>query len=319
MNNCKHDTIRFCARESAEREESILGTATESSCYILIECAGPWPSKVADILCKSTIPENLSRAIGAFIEWCPEVVHPLLIKQPGRLGPPRIYIIRSTLGTGACLHYDDLKNDYFSTLQDAYLHPEKIGDIILVCTHGKVDKCCAKFGKIVYDQLRVKLESKFEIFQCSHIGGDRFAANVLWLPHGIYLGHVHIGLLDTIDKLKTNSIPLQKLRGTASLPSAAQYLEGHLRAKLFLEYPGAFELLSYHEQDVGEKLYCHISLKAVLNNAVHEGYVSIHRSSALVLASCNVGGEAHPRVFSLIDEDTYWNSVNSMDTSSQVR
>ena len=305
MNDRALVKIRFCARESADRGDSILGTATESSCYLLVECAGAWPSKVADILFASGIPEGLSRALREFIAWCPEVVHPLLIKQPGRLGPPRIYLVRSNPAAGKCLRYDDFDNDFFAALQDAYVHPGHIGDIALVCTHGKKDKCCAKFGEPVYDRFRIELKDKFEVFQCSHIGGDRFAANVIWLPYGIHLGHVHTELSAAIDKLRTKSIPLQNLRGRASLPSAAQYLEGHLRAKLSLENPGAFELLDYRERDGSGKLFCFVSLRDVILGEVHEGYVSIHRSTSRVLSSCNTDSEAHPRVFSLIDEVTY--------------
>lgn len=292
---------RFCALESVDRNEPILGTATESNCYLLVECSGQWPSRVADILVAPGIPERLSTALRRFIEWCPEDVHPLLIRQPGRTGAPRVYIIRSRPAGGRCLTYRDGPLDFLAALQDAYSRPAHMADIALVCTHGKRDKCCAKFGEPVYDRFAAELANRFTVFQCSHLGGDRFAANVLWLPHGVCLGHVHIDLSATIDKLKTGSIPLSKLRGSAWLPSAAQYLEGVWRNKLALERPDAFELEDYRESDVDGRLLCFVSLRDLTHRRSYSGHVSIHRSRTSVLASCNTDGRAFPRVFELVD------------------
>ena len=305
MNERSLGKVRFCARESAQRGDSLLGTATESGCYLLVECGGVWPARVADLLLAPGIPESLSNALREFIAWCPKMVHPLLIKQSGKSGSPRIYVIHPSRAAGRCLSYANCTVGFFAALQEAYWNPGYIGDIALVCTHGKRDKCCAKLGEPVYDRLRIELGDKFDVFQCSHVGGDRFAANVLWLPHGIFLGHVHTGLSATIDKLRAKSIPLEKLRGNASLPSAAQYFEGHWRTKLALEYPGAFELVEYREKDVNGKLFCFVSLRDNYHAGVREGYVSISRSTSSVLASCNTDAEAYPRIFELIDETAY--------------
>jgi len=63
------------------------------------------------------------------------------------------------------------------------------GLMFAVCTHGRHDPCCAKFGNAVWCALRELAPER--AWQCSHVGGDRFAANVVLLPHGIYYGRVH--------------------------------------------------------------------------------------------------------------------------------
>ena len=51
----------------------------------------------------------------------------------------------------------------------------------VVCTHGKRDRCCAKYGRPLYDELRREAESGW-VWQSTHVGGDRFAGNVVVLP-----------------------------------------------------------------------------------------------------------------------------------------
>ena len=60
---------------------------------------------------------------------------------------------------------------------------------ILVCTNGRHDQCCANRGRPVVRALR---ESPWadRVWECSHIGGDRFAANVVVLPDSLYFGRV---------------------------------------------------------------------------------------------------------------------------------
>ena len=60
--------------------------------------------------------------------------------------------------------------------------------ILCVCTHGRHDACCAEKGRPVAAALSEAYPE--EAWEVSHIGGDRFAANLLVLPHGLYYGGV---------------------------------------------------------------------------------------------------------------------------------
>ena len=57
-----------------------------------------------------------------------------------------------------------------------------------VCTHGRHDACCAERGRPVAAALAAAHPE--QTWEVSHIGGDRFAANVLVLPDGLYYGRV---------------------------------------------------------------------------------------------------------------------------------
>ncbi|KPQ20907.1 sucrase ferredoxin [Halomonas sp. HL-93] len=58
-------------------------------------------------------------------------------------------------------------------------------DLVLCCTHGKKDKCCAKYGYQTYKAL-VKAVTEhhlpFEVWESSHLGGCRLAASLILLP-----------------------------------------------------------------------------------------------------------------------------------------
>jgi len=62
------------------------------------------------------------------------------------------------------------------------------GAVYLVCAHGKHDACCALRGRSVAAALAAERPDR--VWECSHIGGERFAANVLVLPLGLVYGRV---------------------------------------------------------------------------------------------------------------------------------
>ncbi len=80
--------------------------------------------------------------------------------------------------------HDDLVGVDLGTAGDPVEHP-----LFLVCTHGKHDRCCARYGRPLYDAVREQVEAEW-VWQTSHIGGDRFAGNLVTLPDGVYYGRV---------------------------------------------------------------------------------------------------------------------------------
>jgi hypothetical protein len=60
--------------------------------------------------------------------------------------------------------------------------------LALVCTNGKRDQCCAIRGRPV--AAAIDAASGWDTWECSHIGGHRFAATVLLLPYGDMFGQL---------------------------------------------------------------------------------------------------------------------------------
>lgn len=63
--------------------------------------------------------------------------------------------------------------------------------MLLTCTHGQRDRCCARFGLALIDAMRAcdGFES-IDVREASHLGGDRFAPTVMILPSGHVYGHL---------------------------------------------------------------------------------------------------------------------------------
>ena len=94
--------------------------------------------------------------------------------------------------------------------------------IYLVCTHGKHDPCCALRGRPVAYALAEAL-APGRVWECSHVGGDRFAGNMVSLPSGLYLGRVEPEEVSAVAELiDAGRVPVHYLRGRSSLSTPAQ-------------------------------------------------------------------------------------------------
>lgn len=188
LSTTENKEIYFCSTASRYFKEQINGTAANSAVFILIEYASPFPEKI--------IEANLDK------EWLRKVQ--LLAKSY----KGKVLLVRSkTSKTKDCKisFIDCNKPGYFTiaatsetyTSIDIARHitapqTEWLNDpFFLVCTNGKKDKCCAKFGLPVF-RFFESLNTDVPVWECSHVGGDRFAANVVAMPYGIYYGHVKV-------------------------------------------------------------------------------------------------------------------------------
>ena len=59
---------------------------------------------------------------------------------------------------------------------------------LLVCTHAERDPCCGTDGRALVDALAAA--GVPDVWECSHLGGHRFAATALVLPTGYLYGHL---------------------------------------------------------------------------------------------------------------------------------
>ena len=101
---------------------------------------------------------------------------------------------------------------------------EQQDPLFLACTHGRHDKCCSIRGNQVSRIACAKPGA--DAWECSHIGGDRFAANLVCFPHGIYYGRVGISdVAHLMNDYAAGTLCLEHYRGRCCYPFAVQAAE----------------------------------------------------------------------------------------------
>jgi hypothetical protein len=113
---------------------------------------------------------------------------------------------------------------------DAPTSPERR---YFVCTNGARDPCCAIRGPAVAQALERARPG--QVYECSHLGGHRFAANVLVLPDGLCFGRLDARSAPALaDMLDAGMLPLDHLRGRTAFEPEQQAAEILLRRELGL-------------------------------------------------------------------------------------
>jgi len=101
--------------------------------------------------------------------------------------------------------------------------------VYLVCTHGRHDPCCAVWGRPVAAALAAAYPNR--TWECSHVGGDRFAANVVLLPHSLFYGHVPPSqVIDLVNRYDEGVIVPEYYRGSGAFPAPVQAAQHFARA-----------------------------------------------------------------------------------------
>jgi hypothetical protein len=81
------------------------------------------------------------------------------------------------------------------------------------------------------------------VWECSHVGGHRFAANLVCLPDGVWYGRLTPDdALLAAGKYEHGRLHLPRLRGRSSFPVAAQAADALLRVRDGLDALGALVL-----------------------------------------------------------------------------
>ena len=224
----------LCAAVSSAGGEPLAATASRIDSWILLEYRGMWDR---DVLGGSLLSDELKTHLREQLHaLAPSRL--LFLKKPERrsYGRRHVYFGSSRVGEE---RFFQLEVDHLEDLRDfdfpaALAAEEPAGvpvedPLLVVCTHGKRDRCCAKNGRPVYDALRHETESG-RVWQSTHVGGDRFAGNVVVFPQALYYGRVEPedagGLLGAHAE---GRIDLERYRGRAAYSFQVQAAEQAIR------------------------------------------------------------------------------------------
>lgn len=230
-----------CSDTARERADPMIGTAAPARRWLLVEHPGPWP---VDALASPGIAPVRLRLQDATAEGSGRV---LLVRRPGRrrAGAPLVWLVldhdAGCLATGTWQGPSSSENvsdagllaaaDVLAGATPAVPPVEAaVAPQLLVCAHGRHDVCCAVRGRPVAAALAGSWPG--DVWECSHVGGDRFAANVVVVPDGVYYGGLDaVSAVEVVAGHLEGRIDPRYLRGfTTEVPAAqAALAEAHRR------------------------------------------------------------------------------------------
>jgi hypothetical protein len=232
-----------CAADAGERGDPLPGTASTFPAFLLLEHPGPWG---IDALRDAPLPDGLgahlaSSARGTGVRvllarrhrgGATRAARGARDRSPGH----RVVAAHAAGGWMEGTTVDDLAE--VASLDLAALGTgtrpgwtPMAGPLLAVCTHGRHDACCAERGRPVAAALAA--EHPELTWEVSHVGGDRFAANLVVLPHGLYYGTMDAASASrAVAATLDGHLVLDHLRGRSTLPMPVQAAEIALRHHL---------------------------------------------------------------------------------------
>ncbi len=290
--------LERCSARSLAFDEPLHGTASTIRTWLLLEQPGPWGARP---LRENRLPGDVGRGLERLSRE--HGVRVLLIRRHGRSatgratcfvahsGPAETWIERALLDDprGAL----DLDLSSIRRGQRPGLEPFD-GPLFLVCTNGRRDPCCAELGR----PLAAAIDQRFpeRTWESSHIGGDRFAGNLVCLPHGVYYGRVAPGDGARIaEAYERGRIDLDHYRGRSCHEFPVQAAEVFLRQRERLL--GVDEVrLEGHRHDAGE---IHARFAATSTGIAFEVRVRITADEPARVLTCHATQAQRPPRFEL--------------------
>lgn len=210
-----------CADIADAAADPRAGTAPPAQRWFLVEHPGPWP-RVAP----SGIDPAAARALSS---WAlAEGGRVLLVRRPGR---PAASTRRRWFRVDSRPGSESIRTGTFS--DESELVAGAAGDpydgpLYLVCAHGRHDACCAVRGRPLAAALAAAEPQR--TWECSHVGGCRFAPALVMLPHGFTLGGVPAAEAAAVAAgYAAGRLDPRWVRGRSSHSPAVQAAQDHAR------------------------------------------------------------------------------------------
>lgn len=262
----------------------MIGTAPRADVWFLLEYSGHWGNKA---LKESSIPDEIKAHLNELLELIPHS-RLLLIKRSPRPNSkitffaalsahdvPRLYKFHLA-SYSALLALDLAAIANQDPRHDASITNE---NLFVICTNGRRDKCCALHGVATYNAIHAEYEDV--LWQSTHHGGHRFAANLLHLPYGHSYGRLRPeNAASVLEAGLEGRIALDHYRGRSIYSEPIQAAEILLRQELGLDRINTLSVAEAKQQKVGW------SVQFAENGRVHEVRVSTEETGEMIRLSC---------------------------------
>jgi hypothetical protein len=208
-------------------DEPILGTAAHVDVWLLLEYRPAWKSRAhqengLSATVRAWVEESLAKLTDAGFK--PRLQ---FIRQPEiDSADTRLFVgVNDQLLAFSGSGYDFLNSlDVLAVVSKPELQTPLAEPLYFVCTNGQRDLCCARFGLRTYAALRERVTER--AWQITHLGGHRFAPNVLVFPGGVLYGRVNDSDVDVFSSaVEAGELAGHFLRGRCRYPAHVQAAE----------------------------------------------------------------------------------------------
>ena len=235
----------FCCDLSQKAGELLAGTAPFVKTWFLLEYTTTWNHKATE---QNDLPQPVQAWLNAQLALAPDS-RLLFIKQNRPAGATGLTFFVALSHETAPRLFRFPVDDYES-LTSLDLSAVLTGDpasgtnlhgepIILVCTNGKRDRCCAREGPALYQAIADFAGDR--AWQCTHLGGHRFAPTLVTLPDGAFYGRLTPAEAGSFVKAyDQGELFLEKLRGRCIYDPVSQAAEQFLRRETGLRQRASY-------------------------------------------------------------------------------
>ncbi|WP_369056195.1 sucrase ferredoxin [Kineococcus terrestris] len=276
----------------------MLGTASPTRAWLLVEEPGPWGAGgVPESRLGPEVTESLRRTASGLSARL------LLVRRPGQArgddGRRTLFLVTCARGRERVLVRTCAAADVAAAAADEDGWSERPGNLFLVCTHGRKDWCCALRGRPVAQALAALAPE--DVWECSHLGGDRFAASVLTLPTGWTYGRVDADdAAELVAATAAGRVLPALARGRCSEAMVAQAADVHARLALGVDDVTALRPVAAR-RDEGDEALWHVDLADAPGGGTLRVSVRRTAGSEAALLTCGAAQEQRPPAWDLVD------------------
>ena len=223
-----------CSALSVAMAEPLAGTAAVASTWLCIEQTGPYG---ADAVQESHLDHEVGAELVRRAARCS--VRLQLIRRPGRHADDhhpgehrRVFLAHTRPGATWLerAHIDDparlldLDLDAVAAGQRPDFGRRDDRPVLLVCTNGRRDVCCALYGRPVAAELARRFGE--DVWETTHTGGHRFAPTGVLLPTGYLYGRLDSAFADgLLGAAREGRVVTERCRGRSPWSPAGQVAE----------------------------------------------------------------------------------------------
>ena len=265
----------------------MFATALHRELWLLLEYRGPWRARATT---DNDLPEVVQEWLDAQLEAAAGTGRVQFIKRSGAENGITFFI-GHTQEVKPCLYQFRLES-YLDLLdlevaeivaeEARYETARREEPLFLVCTNGRRDRCCALYGIAAYDALAPVAGNA--VWQTTHLGGHRFAANLATFPDGTYYGRIRPADATAFVRARQRGeLYLEQLRGRTCYDKVEQAADYFLRQQTGELALDAFRHIA--TSNPIEEVY-EVTFAATAGGRVHRVRLRREPSDLPIYASC---------------------------------